>query len=219
MADVDKSFLESIERELAQKTQPVRRRKVLLQSSVVVAILVAAVLVVWYMVSASDVERPLPPELPPPSPQPTLPVSQKAKETGKNYYEEHTEIQGALADYARRVVKGQLDVVSLGPSFQPVENFTWEKWYYDTVAVREGFKTLKDPQPTAHPYTEDHPIITYTITADETYGAWGVGIKYAAALGYCGLVLPAYDNTTSTPSSFSFSASFMPITGECVGSG
>lgn len=183
MADIDKSFLESIERELAQKTRPVKRRKMLLKTSVVVAILVVAVVAVLFMVSTSEVEKPLPPELPALSPQSTLPVSQKAKETGKNYYEEHTEIQGALADYARRIVKGQLDVASLGPAFQPVENFTWEKWYYDTVSVREGFKTLKDPQPTAHPYTEEHPLITYTITEDDTYGAWGVGIKYAAALG------------------------------------
>ena len=100
-----------------------------------------------------------------------------------NYDEEHLEIQGARADYARRILKGQLDVVSLGPSFQPVENFVWEKWYYDTVAVNESFKTHKDPQPTAHPYTEEHPLITYAITGDDEYGAWGVGIKYAAALG------------------------------------
>jgi hypothetical protein len=64
-----------------------------------------------------------------------------------------------------------------------VENFTWEKWYYDTIPVREGFKTLKEPQPMAHSYTEEHPLITYIITDDDKYGAWGVGIKYAAALG------------------------------------
>jgi hypothetical protein len=64
-----------------------------------------------------------------------------------------------------------------------VENFTWEKWYYDTMPVREGFSTLKNPEPTAHTYTEEHPVITYTMTDDDTYGPWGVGIKYAAALG------------------------------------
>jgi len=183
MAEVDKNFLETIQRELEQERKPRKIRKRLLMSVVVVGILAAVSLFAWYMIMASNVKSPLPPELPPPSPQSTLPVSQKAKETGKNYYEEHTEIQGALADYARRILKGQLDVVSLGPSFQPVENFTWEKWYYDTVPVREGFKTHKDPQPTAHSYTEDHPLITYAVTDDDKYGAWGVGIKYAAALG------------------------------------
>jgi len=183
MAEVDKSFLETIQRDLDQQRKPGKTRKRLLMSVVVVGILAAIGLFTWYMFMAGDVKTALPPELPPPSPQSTLPVSQKAKETGKNYYQEHPEIQGALADYARRVLKGQLDVVSLGPSFQPVEAFTWEKWYYDTVPLREGFKTHKEPQPIAHSYTEEHPLITYTITDDEKYGAWGVGIKYAAALG------------------------------------
>jgi hypothetical protein len=181
--DVDRSYLESLQRDLEQQRKPAQRRKRLVATLVTIGCLVAVSLLAWYMFSAESVERPLPPELPRPSPQPTLPVSEKAKETGKNYYLEHPEIQGALADYARRVLKGKLDVTTLGPAFQPVENFTWQKWYYDTVPVREGFKTLKDPQPTEHPYTEPHPIITYTITDDDTYGAWGVGIKYAAALG------------------------------------
>lgn len=183
MVEVDRDFLETIQRELNQQKKPGRVRKRLLMSVVVVGILAAVSILGWYAFMAGDVKSPLPPDLPPPSPQSTLPVSQKAKETGKNYYQEHTEIQGALADYARRILKGDLDVVSLGPSFQPVENFTWEKWYYDTVPLREGFKTHKDPQPTAHSYTEQHPLITYAITNDDEYGAWGVGIKYAAALG------------------------------------
>lgn len=183
MVEVDRDFLETIQRELNQQKKPGRVRKRLLMSVVVVGILAAVSILGWYAFMAGDVKSPLPPDLPPPSPQSTLPVSQKAKETGKNYYQEHTEIQGALADYARRILKGDLDVVSLGPSFQPVENFTWEKWYYDTVPLREGFKTHKDPQPTAHSYTELHPLITYAITGDDEYGAWGVGIKYAAALG------------------------------------
>ena len=183
MVEVDRDFLETIQRELNQQKKPGRVRKRLLMSVVVVGILAVVSILGWYAFMAGDVKSPLPPDLPPPSPQSTLPVSQKAKETGKNYYQEHTEIQGALADYARRILKGDLDVVSLGPSFQPVENFTWEKWYYDTVPLREGFKTHKDPQPTAHSYTEQHPLITYAITNDDEYGAWGVGIKYAAALG------------------------------------
>jgi hypothetical protein len=183
MPEIDEGFLESLQRDLEQQRKPVKARKRALTVALVAGILAVAGAAAWYFISAGNEERVLPPELPPPSPQPTLPVSEKAKETGKSYYEEHTEIQGALADYARRILKGQLDVTSLGPFFQPVNGFAWEKWYYDTVAVREGFKTLKEPQPTPHPYTEEHPIITYTITDDDKYGAWGVGIKYAAALG------------------------------------
>ena len=183
MAEVDKNFLESIQRDLEKQRKPAKTRKRLLVSVVVVGIVAAVAILAWSLYMAANQTAPLPPELPPPSPQATLPVSQKAKETGKNYYEEHLEIQGALADYARRILKGKLDIASIGPSFQPVENFTWEKWYYDTVPVREGFTTHKEPQPIAHSYTEEHPLITYTITDDDTYGAWGVGIKYAAALG------------------------------------
>ncbi|HEV8374623.1 MAG TPA: hypothetical protein VGR38_00140, partial [Candidatus Polarisedimenticolia bacterium] len=97
--------------------------------------------------------------------------------------EEHVEIQSALADYARRILKGQLDIRTLGPLFQPVAGYTWDKWYYDTIPVKEGFKTHKNPEPTAHPFTEDHAMITYTMTEDDKWGAWGVGIKYASALG------------------------------------
>ncbi len=183
MADIDKDFLNSLQRQLEQRQKPIKRKRRVIASLVVIGGLAVVAIAIFVALEASNVKAPLPPELPPPSPQPTLPVSQKAKETGKNYYEEHPEIQGALADYARRVLKGKLDVQSLGPSFQPVENLTWDKWYYDTVPVREGFKTLKQAEPTAHPYTEEHPIITYTITDDDKYGAWGVGIKYAAALG------------------------------------
>jgi hypothetical protein len=183
MPEIDQEFLKSIQGDLEKQRKPVRHRRHVIQAAVVLGVLVAASLAVWYAVSESKVERTLPPELPPLSPQPTLPVSEKAKETGKNYYEEHPEIQGALADYARRILKGKLDVNSLGASFQPVENFTWDKWYFDTVPLKEGFKTHKNPEPTAHSYTEEHPLITYTITPDDTYGAWGVGIKYSAALG------------------------------------
>jgi hypothetical protein len=183
MPEVDSDFLSSIQRELDQQKKPIQRRKRLMVSAAVVGALAAVALFVWYAIASQNVVRPLPPELPPLSPQPTLPVSEKAKETGKNYYEEHPEIQGALADYARRILKGKLDVNSLGPAFQPVENFSWDKWYYDTVPLKEGFKTHKQAEPTAHSYVEEHPLITYTITPDDEYGAWGVGIKYSAALG------------------------------------
>jgi len=183
MPEIDEGFLESLQRDLEQRKKPVQAQKRFLTLAVVVGFLLAAGAFTWYLLSDTNKGRVLPPELPPPSPQASLPVSEKAKETGKSYYEEHTEIQGALAEYARRILKGQLDVASLGPSFQPVEGYSWEKWYYDTVAVREGFKTLKEPEPTPHRFTEEHPIITYTITDDDKYGAWGVGIKYGAALG------------------------------------
>jgi hypothetical protein len=183
MGEIDKHFMESLERELDDQRRDVQWHHRILMFLIPGLILGSILYGVWFFVRDPNAGRQLPPELPPPSPQASLPVSEKAKETGKSYYEQHVEIQSALADYARRILKGELDVRSLGPAFQPVADFTWDKWYFDTIPVKEGFSTLKNPQPTAHPYTEDHALITYTITADDKYGAWGVGIKYAAALG------------------------------------
>ena len=183
MGEIDKHFMESLERELGDQKRDVQWHRRIL-AFLIPAIIVGGIAYgAWVLVRDPNVGRQLPPDLPPPSPQATLPVSEKAKETGQSYYEAHTEIQSALADYARRILKGELDIRTLGPQFQPVGNFTWDKWYYDTMPVKEGFSTLKGTMPTAHPYTEDHPLITYTITADDKYGAWGVGIKYCAALG------------------------------------
>jgi len=183
MSEVDNHFMESLERELASQKKEVQWHHRILVFVLPIVLVAGIGYLVWFLTVDPNAGRQLPPELPPPSPQSSLPVSEKAKETGKAYYEEHQEIQSALADYARRILKGDLDVRTLGPSFQPVADFSWDKWYYDTVPVKEGFKTLKAPEPTAHPYTEDHALITYTITPDDKYGAWGVGIKYAAALG------------------------------------
>src|SRR5437867_1394191 len=183
MGEIDKHFMESLERELDEQKREGQWHK---RAFAIVAILVVvggAAYAVLTLTRDTNAGRSLPAELPPPTQQASLPVSEKAKETGKSYYEQHQEIQSALAVYARRVLKGQLDIRSLGPQFQPVANYTWDKWYYDTVPVKEGFKTLKDPQPTAHSFPEDHAMITYTITDDDKYGAWGVGTKYAAAMG------------------------------------
>lgn len=182
MPEIDKSFLESIEREQESRKKSVRARKRLVVGGVILGVLILAGLGAAYLIEQATETRELPPPPPPVSPQPTIAVSQQAKETGKNYYLEHTEIRSALAEYARQVLKGDLRIESLGGVFQPVAEVSWDKWYYDTVPVREGFKTHKDPQPTAHPFVEDH-LITYTIQPDDRWGAWGVGIKYAAALG------------------------------------
>jgi hypothetical protein len=183
MSGLDEHFMESLQRELGDQKREVQWHHRILMVMIPAVLLVGGAYGAWALLYDPNAGRQLPPELPPPSPQASLPVSEKAKQTGKSYYEEHTEIQSALADYARRITKQALDVQALGQQFQPVANFTWDKWYFDTVPVREGFKTLKDPKPTAHSYTEDHALITYTITDDDKWGAWGVGIKYAEALG------------------------------------
>ena len=182
MPEIDEGFLESLEREQESRKKTARTRKRLIVGVAILGVLVLAGLGAGYLIEQSRETRVLPPPPPPVSPQPTIAVSQQAKETGKNYYIEHTEIQSALAEYARQILKGDLRVESLGGVFQPVSEVSWDKWYYDTVPVREGFKTHKDPQPTAHPFVEEH-LITYTIQPDDRWGAWGVGIKYAAALG------------------------------------
>ena len=183
MGEIDKHFMESLERELGdQKREGVWQKRAALVALIAIVVGGGA-FAAWTFLRDPNAGRTLPPDLPAPSKQAAVSMSHKAKETGKTYYEEHVEIQSALADYARRIVTKQLDVATLGPMFQPVANFSWEKWYFDTVAVKEGFKTHKEVQPTAHNYTEDHAIITYTVTDDDKWGAWGVGIKYAAALG------------------------------------
>jgi len=182
MSDIDQSFLESLEREHESRKKPVRTRKRLVVAGAILGVLALVGLGAGYLIQQANETRVLPPPPPPVSPQPTIAVSQQAKETGKNYYLEHTEIQSALAEYARQILKGELRVESLGGVFRPVAEVSWDKWYYDTVPVREGFTTHKDPQPTPHPFVEDH-LITYTIQPDDRWGAWGVGIKYAAALG------------------------------------
>jgi hypothetical protein len=183
MGEIDKHFMESLEREMDDDRRGSRSRGRFLFLCLVLIAVGLGIYVFMILVEDPHAGQQLPPDLPPPTPQASLPVSEKAKETGKSYYEEHVEIQSALADYARRILKGQLDIRTLGPLFQPVASYTWDKWYYDTVPVKEGFKTHKNLEPSAHPYTEDHAMITYTITDDDKYGAWGVGIKYAAALG------------------------------------
>jgi hypothetical protein len=183
MGEIDKHFMESLERELGDQKREGQWHKKVAWVVVIAALVGGGAFGAWTLLKDPNAGRALPPELPPPSAQAAVSMSHKAKETGKTYYEEHEEIQSALADYARRIATKTLDLAALGPSFQPVSNFSWEKWYYDTVPVKEGFKTHKDAQPTPHHYTEDHAIITYTITDDDKWGAWGVGIKYAAALG------------------------------------
>ena len=183
MPEIDQSFLESLEREQEQRRRAAKTRKRLLALVATLAVLAVIGMGAFYLYEQSQETRALPPPPPPPSPQPTLPVSEKAKETGKGYYIDHPEIQSALAEYARQILKGDLHLQDLGPLFQPVANVTWEKWYYDTVPLREGFKTHKNPEPAPHPYSEPHAVITYTIQPDDKWGAWGVGIKYAAALG------------------------------------
>jgi hypothetical protein len=183
MPEIDQSFLQSLEQQLQGRKKEVRGKKLLLTTFVSLGIFVVLAVGGVYGYRMLTVHRELPPELPPPSPVASLPLSQAAKDTGKEYYLEHTEIQSALAEYARQLIRGELDLRAIGPLFQPIADFSWEKWYYDTVPVREGFKTLKDPQPTPHVFTEDRPIITYTIQPGDVWGAWGVGIKYAAALG------------------------------------
>jgi len=182
MPEIDEGFLESLERDLGERKKSAQVRKRLLVAGVVSVVLAVVGAGVGFLILGSKETRTLPPPPPPPSPQPTLPVSEKAKETGKGYYIEHTEIQSALAEYARQILRGELKIESLGSIFQPVSEMSWDKWYFDTVAVREGFKTRKQPQPAAHPFTEEH-LITYTVQPDDRWGAWGVGVKYAAALG------------------------------------
>lgn len=182
MPEIDDNFLASLERQHATEKKRGQVRKRILVTVSVLGLLALAGGGAYYLVQESQETRALPAELPPPSPQPTLPVSEQAKETGKGYYLAHPEIQSALAEYARQLLKGEMELQQLGPLFQPIQEVSWDKWYYDTVPVEGGFKTLKESKPSPHPFVEHH-LITYTIQPDDRWGAWGVGIKYAAALG------------------------------------
>ncbi|HEV8376693.1 MAG TPA: hypothetical protein VGR38_10745, partial [Candidatus Polarisedimenticolia bacterium] len=87
MGEIDKHFMESLERELVGQKRETLWHKRLLLIVVVLAVVGAGAYGFMILVRDPNKGRQLPPELPPPSPQASLPVSEKAKETGKTYYE------------------------------------------------------------------------------------------------------------------------------------
>ena len=183
MPNLDSGFMQTLEKGVEQRHRTERQRRILIGFAIVIGFVALGGIGLWWVLRDPNAGRTLPPELPPPSTVAQLPVSKKAEKEAKTYWEAHPEIRSALAEIARQISRGEIHLEVIGPQFQPVANFTWEKWYYDTVPVREGFKTHKEPQPTPHPFTEERSMITYTILPEDRWGAWGVGIKYAAALG------------------------------------
>src|SRR4030095_1084059 len=89
MGEIDKHFMESLEREMDDDRRGARFRQRFLLLVLVLIGVGAGVYLFTVLVQDPHAGMQLPPELPPPSPQASLPVSQKAKETGKSYYEEH----------------------------------------------------------------------------------------------------------------------------------